>query len=188
MAVLDIVTYPDPRLREATFDVKDITADVRQLVRDLIDTMYSLNAAGIAAIQVGRLERIFIIDGKVADPEAGDDAKPLVFINPELAETGRGLTVAEEGCLSFPNVFVDIKRPRWAKLRALDGDGNSFEVDGEGLFGRAMQHEHDHLTGRLMIDLVGMVKKEVIKRKMKRWHNEHDGKAPEPKSTVPNLG
>jgi peptide deformylase len=172
MAVLDIVTYPDPRLREPTFDVKDINADIRQLVRDLIDTMYSLNAAGIAAIQVGRLERIFIIDGKVVDAEAGDDAKPLVLINPELVETGRGLAVAEEGCLSFPNVFVDIKR---------------FEVDGEGLFGRALQHEHDHLTGRLMIDLVGMVKKEVIKRKMKRWHNEHDGKAPDPKPTVPSL-
>jgi peptide deformylase len=188
MAVLDIVTYPDPRLREATFDVKDINADVRQLVRDLIDTMYSLSAAGIAAIQVGRLERIFIIDGKVADPSAGDDAKPLVFINPQLAETGHGLTIAEEGCLSFPNVFVDIKRPRWAKMRAQDVEGNTFEVDGEGLFGRAIQHEHDHLTGRLMIDLVGMVKKEVIKRKMKRWHNEHDGKAPAPKPTVPSIG
>lgn len=187
MAVLDIVTYPDPRLREPTFDVKDINADIRQLVRDLIDTMYSLNAAGIAAIQVGRLERIFIIDGKVVDADAGDDAKPLVLINPELVETGRGLAVAEEGCLSFPNVFVDIKRPRWAKIRATDVDGQQFEVDGEGLFGRALQHEHDHLTGRLMIDLVGMVKKEVIKRKMKRWHNEHDGKAPDPKPTVPSL-
>ena len=187
MAVLDIVTYPDPRLREATFDVKDINAEVRQLVRDLIDTMYSLSAAGIAAIQVGRLERIFIIDGKVADPDAGDDAKPLVLINPELVETGRGLAVAEEGCLSFPNVFVDIKRPRWARVRALDVNGASFEVEGEGLFGRALQHEHDHLTGRLMIDLVGMVKKEVIKRKMKRWHNEHDGNEPEPKPTVRDL-
>ena len=187
MAVLDIVTYPDPRLREPTFDVQDINADVRQLVRDLIDTMYSLNAAGIAAIQVGRPERIFIIDGKVADPEAGDDAKPLVLINPELVETGRGLAVAEEGCLSFPNVFVDIKRPRWAKIRALDADGQQFEVDGEGLFGRALQHEHDHLTGRLMIDLVGMVKKEVIKRKMKRWHNEHDAKTPPPPPGVREL-
>ena len=187
MAVLDIVTYPDPRLREPTFDVKEVDANIRQLVRDLIDTMYSLNAAGIAAIQVGRLERIFIIDGKVADPDAGDDAKPLVLINPELVETGRGLAVAEEGCLSFPNVFVDIKRPRWARVRALDVNGASFEVEGEGLFGRALQHEHDHLTGRLMIDLVGMVKKEVIKRKMKRWHNEHDGKEPEPKPTVRDL-
>jgi len=188
MAVLDIVTYPDPRLREPTFDVKEIDAGVQQLVRDLIDTMYSLNAAGIAAIQVGRLERIFIIDGKVADPDAGDDAKALVFINPELVETGKGLTIVEEGCLSFPNVFIDVKRPRWAKIRAMDVEGKTFEVDGEGLFGRALQHEHDHLTGRLMIDLVGMVKKEVIKRKMKRWHNEHDGKPPPPKPSVPDLG
>lgn len=174
MAVLDIVKFPDPRLRETTFEVSEITDDIRQLVRDLIDTMYSLNAAGIAAIQVGRLERIFIIDGKVVT-DGDDNSPPLVLINPELVETGKGLAIAEEGCLSFPGVYVDIKRPRWAKLRALDVDGRSFEVDGEGLLGRALQHEFDHLTGRLMIDLVGTIKKEVIRRKMKRWHAEHDG-------------
>jgi len=168
MAVLEVVKYPDPRLREDTFDVEEIDDDIRGLVRDLIDTMFSLNAAGIAAIQVGRLERIFIIDGKVA---TGDDAAdPLVFINPEVVETGHGHSISEEGCLSFPDVFVDVKRPAWAKLRALNVEGETFEVDGDGLLGRALQHEHDHLTGRLMIDLVGMVKKEMIKRKMKRWH------------------
>ncbi|HEY8377757.1 MAG TPA: peptide deformylase [Nannocystis sp.] len=176
MAVLDIVKYPDPRLREPTFEVGEITDDIRQLVRDLIDTMYSLNAAGIAAIQVGRRERIFIIDGKVAGGD--DNSPPLVFINPELVETGKGFAIAEEGCLSFPGVYVDIKRPRWAKVRALDQDGKPFEADGEGLFGRALQHEYDHLTGRLMIDLVGTIKKEVIRRKMKRWHAEHAGDKP----------
>lgn len=186
MAVLDIVKYPDPRLRETTFEVSEITDDIRQLVRDLVDTMYSLNAAGIAAIQVGRLERVFIIDGKVA---GGDDkSPPLVFINPQLVETGKGLAVAEEGCLSFPGVYVDIKRPRWAKIRALDVDGNTVEVDGEGLLGRALQHEFDHLTGKLMIDLVGTIKKEVIKRKMKRWHAEHDGDKPAAASpSLPEL-
>jgi peptide deformylase len=176
MAVLDIVKYPDPRLREPTFEVREITDDIRQLVRDLIDTMYSLNAAGIAAIQVGRFERIFIIDGKVTGGD--DNTPPLVFINPELAETGKGLALAEEGCLSFPGVFVEVKRPRWAKIRAMGVDGQTFEADGEGLMGRALQHEHDHLTGRLMIDLVGAIKKEMIKRKMKRWHAEHDGDKP----------
>ncbi|MBK8263047.1 MAG: peptide deformylase [Nannocystis sp.] len=175
MAVLDIVMYPDPRLRETTFDVAEITDDIRQLVRDLTDTMYSLNAAGIAAIQVGRLERIFLIDGKVAGGD--EDAPPLVFINPEIVDTGKGVVGAEEGCLSFPDVFIEVRRPRWAKVRALGVDGATFEVEGEDLLGRALQHEHDHLTGRLMIDLVGMVKKEVIKRKMKRWHTEHDAKA-----------
>ncbi|MCX4244930.1 peptide deformylase [Paraliomyxa miuraensis] len=169
MAVLDIVTYPDPRLREPTFEVKEIDDGVRQLVQDLTDTMYALDGAGIAAIQVGRFERIFLIDGRVATGR--EDADPVVFINPEVAETGKGLAIAEEGCLSFPGVFVEIKRPRWAKLRAMNLEGETFEWEGEGLLGRALQHEHDHLTGKLMIDLVGMVKKEMIKRKMKRYHS-----------------
>jgi peptide deformylase len=169
MTVLDIVTYPDPRLREPTFEVKAIDDGIRQLVQDLTDTMYALNGAGIAAIQVGRFERIFLIDGRVATGH--EDAEPMVFINPEVVETGKGLTVAEEGCLSFPGVFVEIKRPRWAKLRAMNLMGEWFEHEGDGLLGRALQHEHDHLTGRLMIDLVGMVKKEMIKRKMKRFHS-----------------
>ena len=172
MAVRDIVTYPDPRLREETFEVKEISDDIRELVTDLRDTMYSLNAAGIAAIQIGRLERIFLIDGKVGGGD--DDSPPLVFINPEVVETGRGMIVAEEGCLSFPDVFVDVRRPRWAKLRAQNIDGEVFEREGEELLGRALQHEHDHLTGRLMIDLVGMIKKNVIKKKMKRWHTDND--------------
>lgn len=172
MAVLDIVTYPDPRLREPTFEVKEIDDGVRQLVQDLTDTMYALDGAGIAAIQVGRYERIFIIDGRVATGR--EDADPVVFINPEVVETGKGLTVSEEGCLSFPGVFVEIKRPRWAKVRAMNLQGETFEWEGEGLLGRALQHEHDHLTGKLMIDLVGMVKKEMIKRKMKRYHHEHE--------------
>ena len=186
MAVLEVVKYPDPRLREPTFEVAEITDEIRELVRDLIDTMFSLNAAGIAAIQVGRLERIFIIDGKVATGQ--ETADPLVFINPEVVETGKGLVISEEGCLSFPDVYVDVKRPRWARLKALDADGNSFEVDGEGLLGRALQHEFDHLTGKLMIDLVGTIKKEVIRRNMKRWHAEHDGdKAAVVAPSLPDL-
>jgi peptide deformylase len=170
MAVLEVVKFPDERLRNETVAVETVTDEVRTLVRDLIDTMYSLNAAGIAAIQVGRYERIFIIDGAVAT--GVEDADPLVFIDPEVVETGKGLAMAEEGCLSFPGVFVEIRRPRWAKVRATNLAGETFEVDGDGLFGRALQHEADHLTGQLMIDLVGMVKKEVIKRKMKRYHAE----------------
>jgi peptide deformylase len=175
MAVLEIVKYPDPRLREDTFDVAQVDDGIRELVRDMTDTMYSLNAAGIAAIQVGRLERIFLIDGKVA---FGDEsAEPLVCINPEIVETSGGTVVAEEGCLSFPDVFVEIKRPRRAKLRATNLAGEIFEIEGEELLGRALQHEFDHLTGRLMIDLVGVVKKEFIKRRMKRWSAEQEREA-----------
>lgn len=170
MAVLPVVTYPDPRLRESTFDVEGIDDGIRQLVADLTDTMYAQNGAGIAAIQVGRMERIFLIDGKVAG--GTDDSPPVVCINPEVVETGGGTEQGEEGCLSFPGVFVDIKRPRFAKIRARDLEWNEFEIGGDGLLGRALQHEHDHLTGKLLIDMVGMVKKEMIKRKMKRHHSE----------------
>src|SRR5690606_23272182 len=158
-----------------TFEVKEIDDGVRQLVQDLTDTMYALDGAGIAAPQVGRLERIFLLDGRVATGR--EDADPVVFINPEVVETGKGLALNEEGCLSFPGVFVEIKRPRWAKVRAMGLDGETFEWEGDGLLGRALQHEHDHLTGKLMIDLVGMVKKEMIKRKMKRYHHEHEREA-----------
>ena len=168
MAVRDIVCFPDPRLREATFEVKEIDDSIRALVQDLIDTMYAHDGAGIAAIQIGRRERIFIIDGRVV---TGDDASdPVVCINPEVVETGGGLEISEEGCLSFPGVFVDVRRPRRAKVRATNLDGASFEIEGDALLGRALQHEHDHLVGKLLIDNVGMVKKEMIRRKMKRHH------------------
>ena len=100
MAVLEVVKYPDPRLREETFPVAEITDDIRQLVEDMRDTMYALNGAGIAAIQVGRLEQIFLLDGKVAG--ATTMRRPSCSSTPRSSETGKGLTIAEEGCLSFP--------------------------------------------------------------------------------------
>ena len=175
MAVLDVVKYPDPRLREPTFEVESVDDSIQELVRDMTDTMYALNGAGIAAIQVGRLERIFLIDGRVGGGD--DDSPPIVCINPTVVESGKGLTVAEEGCLSFPNVFVDVKRPRWAKVEATNLEGETFAIEGEGLLGRALQHEFDHLTGQLLIDMVGMVKKEMIKRKMKRFHASEEAEA-----------
>ncbi|MFO0636026.1 MAG: peptide deformylase [Nannocystaceae bacterium] len=172
MAVLDVVKYPDPRLREPTHPVEHFDEGLRQLVRDLADTMFAMNGAGIAAIQVGRFERVFLIDGRVAGRE---DDVPVVFCNPEMIDSGHGISISEEGCLSFPGVFVEVKRPRWVKFRAQDQDGQWFEIEGEGLLARALQHELDHLTGRLLVDMVGMVKKEMIKRKMKRWHASQEG-------------
>ncbi len=175
MAVLDIVTYPDPRLRQPTVAVEGVDEAIRALVRDLTDTMYAHDGAGIAAIQVGRPERIFLVDGRVA---TGDrEADPVVFINPEIVETSGGVEGGEEGCLSFPGVFVDVRRPRRAKVRARDLDWNVFEIEGDGLLGRALQHEYDHLEGRLLIDMVGFVKKEMIRRRLKRWYAEQ-GRAP----------
>ena len=171
MPILDIVKYPDPRLREPTVEVPEVTDEIRSLVQDLKDTMFAADGAGIAAIQVGRFERIFLIDGRVAT--GSEQADPVVFINPEIVETSPSTVRSEEGCLSFPGVFVEVQRPRRAKLRAMVLDGNLFEAEGEGLFARAMMHEFDHLTGQLLVDMVGMVKKEVIRRRMKKWHESN---------------
>jgi peptide deformylase len=166
MAVRPIVKYPDPRLRKATVPVEQVTAEIRKLVADMGDTMFSANGAGIAAIQVGAPERIYLIDAAVAGGREEDP--PIVFINPEITWLSEETITADEGCLSFPGVFVPVKRSLRARVRAMDLDGNMFELEGEGLCARAMQHEGDHLTGKLLVDFVGPLKREMIKRKMKR--------------------
>jgi peptide deformylase len=166
MAVLPIVKYPDPRLRQATVPVSTVTAEIRKLVADMADTMFSANGAGIAAIQVGSPERIYLIDAAVAGGREED--APIVFINPEITWLSDETITGDEGCLSFPGVFVPVKRSLRARVRAMNLDGETFELEGEGLCARAMQHEGDHLTGKLLVDFVGPLKREMIKRKMKR--------------------
>jgi peptide deformylase len=167
MAIRPILRFPDNGLRQPTRRVEDPAAvEVRSLVADMVETMFAAAGAGLAAIQVGSDLRIFIVDGHVAG--GAEDAQPLVFINPEITFLSEDTEAAEEGCLSFPGVFVPVKRPLRARCRAVDLDGRAFEVEGEGLFARALQHEIDHLNGRLLIDMVGPVKREIIRRKMKR--------------------
>lgn len=176
MAVRPIVVWPDPRLREETRGVEEVTEEVRALYRDLVDTMYAYNGIGIAAVQIGVPVKMFLIEASVAGGEETDD--PIAFINPEILWTGEELERTDEGCLSFPGVYVPIERPRRCKARALGIDGEVFEVEAEDLFARAIQHEHDHLTGRLLVDFVGPLKKQMIKRKMKRAqaepHSDHE--------------
>jgi peptide deformylase len=166
MAVRPVVKYPDPRLRQTTKTVTKVTDEIRELVADLAETMFDENGAGIAAIQIGAPEKIFLIEGSVAGGE--DDSPPMVFINPEVIWTSDEAETKEEGCLSFPGIYVPIKRAIKARVRAMGMDGKLFEVDGEGLFARAMQHEGDHLNGKLMVDFVGPLKKQMITRKMKK--------------------
>jgi peptide deformylase len=166
MAVRPIVKYPDPRLRQPTVAVTAVTDEIRKLCADLADTMYAANGAGIAAIQVGSFEKIYIVDAGVAGGRETDP--PLVFINPEIVQLSEETITSDEGCLSFPDIFVPIKRSLRAKVRAMDLDGQLFEIEGEGLFARAMQHEGDHLNGKLLVDFVGTLKREMIKRKLKR--------------------
>jgi peptide deformylase len=175
MAILPVLRYPDPRLRQPTRDVVEITAETRALVRDMTDTMYGKDGAGLAAIQVDSSLRIYIVEARVAGGPEGSPA--VVCINPELLWLSPETEVADEGCLSFPGVFVPIKRALRARVRALDLDGKSFEAEGEGLYARAMQHEIDHLMGRLLIDRVGPVKRQMIKRQLRRDAEEEDAAA-----------
>ncbi len=166
MAVLPILRYPDARLREKSREITTFDDDLRRLVTDMAETMFAAEGAGLAAIQVGVPLRLFLIDAVVAGKPLTDP--PLVFINPELVSISEEAQTGDEGCLSFPGIFVPVKRGMRARVRALDIEGKPFEVEGEELYGRALQHEHDHLTARLLIDMVGPVKREIIKRKMKK--------------------
>jgi peptide deformylase len=173
MALRRIVRYPEPELRQATREVPaaEVTsAALRELVADMTDTMYAQNGAGLAAVQINRPERVFLIDGHIAGGSEQDP--PLVFINPVIEWLGEETETRDEGCLSFPGVFVPIKRATKARLSAHNLRGERFTVDAADLYARALQHEYDHLSGRLLVDFVGAVKREIIKRKMKRAARE----------------
>ncbi len=177
MALRPILKYPDSRLRQLSKKVEDPTK-LRALVEDMAETMYAARGAGLAAIQVGEPLQLFIVDptitgGKETDP-------PLVFINPEIIELSVEKEVADEGCLSFPDIFVAIERSVRVKMRATDLEGKVFECEGTGLFARAMQHEPDHLRGKLLIDYVGRIKRQWITRKLTRRAAENTVDFPDP--------
>ncbi|HVZ87750.1 MAG TPA: peptide deformylase [Polyangia bacterium] len=166
MAERPIVRFPDPKLRQRSAEIGAVDDGLRQLVADMAETMVAADGAGLAAIQVGAPVRLFLIDGHVAGGEEGAPAR--VFINPEIVQISEEAQTGDEGCLSFPNIFVPVKRGMRARVRAMDLDGKVFEAEGEGLFARALQHETDHLNGKLLIDQVGPVKREIIKRKLRK--------------------
>jgi peptide deformylase len=189
MAILRILKYPEPELRQPTTAVPPEelgSAGIKRLVEDMIETMYSHNGAGLAAIQVGRPERIIIIDGHIAG--GAEDAPPVVFINPTIEQLSEETETADEGCLSFPGVFVPVKRALKARVSAHGLDGARFIAAGEGLYARALQHETDHLTGHLIVDFVGAVKREIIKRKMRRVAREEAEDAEENPARRPSEG
>ena len=166
MAQRQILRFPDAKLRQRSAEVAEVDDSVRQLAADMAETMAAADGAGLAAIQVGAPVRLFIIEGAVAG--GGEGAPPKVFINPEIIEISPESQTGDEGCLSFPGIFVPVKRGMRARVRAMGLDGQTFEAEGEALFARALQHETDHLNGRLLIDQVGPVKREIIKRKLRK--------------------
>ena len=170
MAVRPVVIWPDERLRQPSVPIASIDASVRALYQDLVDSMYAENGLGIAALQLGDPRRMFIVEPRLAGREATDP--PVAFLNPEVVWTSDEQQDSEEGCLSFPDVYVKVKRPMRARVRALGLDGQPFELEGEGLLARCLLHENDHLTGKLLVDFVGPLKRQMIKKKLQKAKGE----------------
>jgi peptide deformylase len=164
MAVRPVVVWPDDRLRQESIPINDIDDSVRALYQDLVDSMYAENGLGIAALQLGDPRRMFIVEPKLAGREPTD--QPVAFINPEVVWTSADQQDSEEGCLSFPEIYIKVKRPMRARIRATGIDGQIFECEGEGLLARCLLHEFDHLSGKLLVDFAGPLKRQMIKKKM----------------------
>jgi len=157
VSILDIRVLGDPILRQSTVPVQEITDELRTLVADMFETMHHARGIGLAAPQVGRTERLAVIE---------IDGEPLVVINPEILGSS-GKAKAEEGCLSIPDIYADVERPKDVVVRAMDLDGNVYEIEATELLARCLQHEIDHLDGKLYIDRLSSLKRERLLKRMR---------------------
>lgn len=161
--VLKIVKYPNPILRRKSKEVKEIDGCVIKLIDDMVETMYAAPGLGLAAPQVGVNERILVID-----PSAGEDKSKLIkIINPVIVEAD-GEVIEEEGCLSIPGEYANVRRAAKVLVKGLDVDGKEVEIEAEDLLARAFQHEIDHLNGVLFIDRLSPTKRETIQKHIKK--------------------
>ena len=158
MALLEILHYPDPRLRNQATPVSSVNAEIKKLVDDMLETMYAAPGIGLAAIQVNVPKRVIVID------ISEDKSAPQVFINPELIPDGEVIE-AEEGCLSVPGIYETVNRPERVKIQALNREGESFEIVADGLLAVCIQHEVDHLDGKLFVDYLSRLKQQRIRKK-----------------------
>lgn len=161
MAVLHVLHYPDERLRTIAKPVDAVNADIKQLVADMLDTMYAENGIGLAATQVNVHLRVVVID------ISEDRNEPMVFINPEIIARS-GDTSYEEGCLSVPQSYAKVERAAEITVKAQDKNGNSFELKADGLLAICLQHELDHLVGKLFIDYLSPLKRDRIRKKLEK--------------------
>jgi peptide deformylase len=159
--ILDILEYPNPRLRKIAAPVPVVTADIRKLVHDMVETMYAAPGVGLAATQVDVHKRIIVIDAS----EARDELK--VFINPELV-SAEGEADCEEGCLSVPGYYDKVRRAARITVRALDEQGEPFELSTDGMLAVCVQHEMDHLVGKVFVDYLSPLKRARVATKMRK--------------------
>ena len=167
--VLEIKTFPDKVLRGKAEPVETVTEEIKELLYNMADTMYDAPGIGLAAPQVGVLKRVVVID-VTAGQEPG---KLMNLINPEILEAS-GTELGEEGCLSVPGEYEYVNRAEFVRVRAVNEDGETVEFEAEGILARAVQHEIDHLNGRLFIDHLPGMKKESVKKRIKRRINDGD--------------
>jgi peptide deformylase len=160
MSKLDILRYPDPRLHKLAVPVAVVDGRIRTLVADMLETMYAAEGIGLAATQVDVHERVLVIDTS----EARDE--PVVLINPELVAVSEELAISEEGCLSVPEIYDKVSRHARVRVRALDRSGESREFDADGLLAVAVQHEMDHLLGKVFVEYLSPLKRSRIKTRM----------------------
>lgn len=175
MAILNILEFPDPRLRIRAEPIDTVDDETRRLAEDMLQTMYAAPGIGLAATQVNVHRRML-----VADVSEGKDA-PHVFINPEILER-RGEEVTEEGCLSVPGVYEPVTRAEWVRVRAVGLDGEPFERELDGLLAICVQHEIDHLDGKLFVDYLSDLKRQRIRKRMEKERRQRE---PEPASHAP---
>ncbi len=164
MATLPILKLPDPILRKTSAPIERVDDPLRQLADDMLETMYAAPGVGLAAPQIGILRRLIVLD------TAGEkeEKRPLVLINPEIVGFGDTLRLHEEGCLSIPDVLVEIERPATLTVKYIDLDGTPQQLEAEGLLATAIQHEVDHLNGRLIIDFLSRLKRDMVVRRFKK--------------------
>ncbi|CAD5376160.1 peptide deformylase [Pseudomonas sp. OF001] len=164
MAILNILEFPDPRLRTLAKPVEVVDDALRQLIDDMFETMYAAPGIGLAATQVNVHKRLVVMD------LSEDKSAPQVFINPELEPLTADLGPYQEGCLSVPGFYENVDRPLKVRIRALDRDGQPFEEIAEGLLAVCIQHECDHLNGKLFVDYLSGLKRDRIKKKLEKQH------------------
>ena len=162
MAVLDILEFPDPRLRTLAKPVTEVTDSTRALIDDMLETMYDAPGIGLAATQVNVHERLLVID------ITEDRSEPLVFINPEVEVLDPELGEYDEGCLSVPGFYEAVRRPQRVKVTAVDRNGESFTRELDGLLAICLQHEIDHLDGKLFVDYLSPLKRTRIRKKLEK--------------------
>lgn len=162
MAILKILEFPDPRLRTIAQPVAEVDDEIRTLVDDMFETMYDAPGIGLAATQVNVHKRVVVMD------LSEDKNEPLVFINPEFEYLTDETDVYQEGCLSVPGFFEDVQRPQRVRINALNRNGEPFEMIAEGLLAICIQHECDHLNGKLFVDYLSNLKRDRIRKKLEK--------------------